>query len=56
MAKIKSADKVELSTGKISKLQCTGEKKRAYLWDNEVKGFGVIATDTGGKSFRVLGS
>ena len=51
MAKIKSADKVELSTGKISKLQCTGEKKRVYLWDNEVKGFGVIATDTGGKSF-----
>ena len=27
------------------------KKKRAYLWDNEVKGFGVIATDTGGKSF-----
>jgi integrase len=45
------AEKVQLTIGKIGKLQCTGEKKRVYLWDNEVKGFGVIATDTGGKSF-----
>lgn len=51
MAKIKSADKVELTAGRIRKLQCAGEKKRVYLWDKEVKGFGVIATDTGGKSF-----
>lgn len=51
MAKIKSADKVELTAGRIRRLQCTGEKKRVYLWDSEVKGFGVIATDTGGKSF-----
>ncbi|MBX3616978.1 tyrosine-type recombinase/integrase [Nitrosomonas sp.] len=51
MANIKSADKVELTVGKIRGLQCTGEKKRVYLWDKEVKGFGVIATDTGGKSF-----
>lgn len=50
MAKIKSADKVELTAGRIRRLQCTGEKKRVYLWDSEVKGFGVIATDTGGKS------
>lgn len=46
-----SAEKVELSTGKIGRLQCAGEKKRVYLWDRQVKGFGVIATDTGGKSF-----
>lgn len=45
------AEKVQLATGRITKLQCTDKKKRAYLWDNEVKGFGVIATDTGGKSF-----
>ncbi len=48
---ITPAEKVQLTIGKISKLQCSGEKKRVYLWDNEVKGFGVIATDTGGKSF-----
>lgn len=44
------AKKVELSAGKISKLQCGG-KERAYLWDKDVKGFGVLVTNTGSKSF-----
>lgn len=44
------AKKVDLSVGKISKLHCEG-KERAYLWDSEVKGFGVLVTNTGAKSF-----
>lgn len=51
MAAIQAADKVQLTTGRITNLQCAGDKKRVYLWDSETKGFGVIATDTGGKSF-----
>lgn len=54
MAKVQQiipAKKVELSTGKISKLHCDEGKARAYLWDSEVKGFGVLATNAGSKSF-----
>jgi len=51
MRQIIPAKKVELSTGKISKLLCDEGKARTYLWDGEVKGFGVLATTTGSKSF-----
>ena len=54
MAKVKqiiSAKKVKLTAGKIAGLQCDEGKTRIYLWCNEVKGFGVIATVAGSKSF-----
>lgn len=51
MKQILPAKKVELTFGRITKLKCEEGKTRTYLWDNEVKGFGVIATDSGSKSF-----
>ncbi len=51
MAKILKADKVELTAGKIAKFKCSEGKTRTYLWCKEVKGFGVIATGAGSKSF-----
>ena len=51
MAKILKADKVELTAGRIAKFHCDEGKTRTYLWCKEVKGFGVIATAAGSKSF-----
>ena len=51
MAKILKAEKVELTVGRIAKLKCEEGKTRTYLWCKEFKGFGVIATITGSKSF-----
>ncbi|WP_103967504.1 tyrosine-type recombinase/integrase [Nitrosomonas ureae] len=51
MAKILKAEKVELTAGRIAKLKCEKGKTRTYLWCKEFKGFGVIATIAGSKSF-----
>ena len=48
---IVKAEKVELTAGRITKLQCPKDKTRIYLWCEEVKGFGVIATAAGAKSY-----
>ena len=51
MAKILKAEKVELTAGRIAKFHCDDGKTRNYLWCKEIKGFGVIATAAGSKSF-----
>lgn len=51
MAKILKAEKVELTVRRIAKLKCEEGKTRTYLWCEEFKGFGVIATIAGSKSF-----
>lgn len=48
---IVKAAKVKLTAGRIASLQCPKNKTRTYLWCNEVKGLGVIATATGTKSY-----
>ena len=51
MAIIKKAEKVKLVAGRIAGFQCPEDKARAYLWCDEVKGLGIIATATGAKSY-----
>lgn len=48
---ITPADKVTFTKGRIDKLKCPTGKTRTYLWDKETKGFGVLATSGGSKSF-----
>lgn len=45
------AVKVKLTAGRIADLQCSKDKTRTYLWCDEVKGLGVIATAKGAKSY-----
>lgn len=48
---IVKAVKVKLAAGRIAEFQCPKEKTRAYLWCDEVKGLGIIATAAGAKSY-----
>jgi integrase len=48
---IVKASKVNLTAGRIAEFECQKNKTRTYLWCNEVKGLGVIATTTGSKSY-----
>ena len=48
---IVKAVKVKLTAGRIADFQCPKDKTRAYLWCNEVKGLGIIATAAGAKSY-----
>ena len=48
---IVKASKVNLTAGRIAGFECPADKSRAYLWCDEVKGLGVIATATGAKSY-----
>ncbi|OGS97903.1 MAG: hypothetical protein A3H99_00015 [Gallionellales bacterium RIFCSPLOWO2_02_FULL_59_110] len=48
---ILKAEKVKLTAGRIAGFQCPHDKTRAYLWCDEVKGLGVIATAAGAKSY-----
>lgn len=48
---IVKAVKVKLTAGRIAKFQCPKVKTRAYLWCEEVKGLGIIATAAGAKSY-----
>jgi integrase len=48
---ITKAVKVKLTSGRIADFQCPKGKTRTYLWCNEVKGLGVIATAAGAKSY-----
>ncbi|SET46982.1 Phage integrase family protein [Nitrosomonas marina] len=48
---IESADKVTLTSVRVDNLKCPEGKTRVYLWDKETKGFGIIATAGGSKSF-----
>jgi integrase len=50
MAIIK-ADKVKLTAGRIADFVCSAGNSRSYLWCNEVKGLGVLATAAGSKSY-----
>jgi integrase len=50
MAIVKAA-KVKLTAGRIAAFQCPKDKTRTYLWCEEVKGLGVIATTAGAKSY-----
>jgi len=42
---------VKLKAGRIADFQCPKDKTRAYLWCDEVKGLGIIATAAGAKSY-----
>ena len=47
-----------MATGKITKraveaIPLPDEKKRAYLWDDTLKGFGVMVTDKGTRSYLI---
>jgi integrase len=48
---IVKASKVNLTAGRIAGLECPSDKSRTYLWCDEVKGLGVIATSMGAKSY-----
>lgn len=48
---IVKAVKVKLAAGRIADFQCPKDKARAYLWCNEVRGLGIIATAAGAKSY-----
>jgi integrase len=48
---IVKAVKVKLAAGRIAEFQCPKDKTRAYLWCDEVKGLGIIATAAGAKSY-----
>jgi len=48
---ILKAEKVKLTAGRIADFQCPKDKTRTYLWCDEVKGLGVIATAAGAKSY-----
>jgi len=48
---IVKAVKVKLTAGRIADFQCPKDKTRAYLWCDEVKGLGIIATAAGAKSY-----
>lgn len=48
---IVKAVKVKLTAGRIAELQCPKDKTRTYLWCDEVKGLGIIATAAGAKSY-----
>ena len=50
MARVQ-AKKVKLTAGRITDLQCPKDKTRTYLWCDEVKGLGIIATAAGAKSY-----
>jgi len=51
MAKIVKAEKVRLTAGRIANFQCPKDKARIYLWCDEVKGLGIIATAASAKSY-----
>ncbi len=48
---IVKAEKVKLAAGRIAGFECPKDKTRAYLWCDEVKGLGIIATAAGAKSY-----
>jgi integrase len=48
---IVKAEKVKLAAGRIAEFQCPKDRTRTYLWCNEVKGLGIIATAAGAKSY-----
>jgi len=48
---IVKAVKVKMTAGRIADFQCPKDKTRTYLWCDEVKGLGVIATAAGAKSY-----
>jgi len=48
---IVKAVKVKLTAGRIAGFECPKDKTRTYLWCDEVKGLGVIATAAGAKSY-----
>lgn len=48
---ILKAKKVNLTAGRIAGFQCPKDKTRTYLWCDEVKGLGIIATAAGAKSY-----
>lgn len=48
---IVKAEKVRLTAGRIAGFECPNGKTRAYLWCDEVKGLGIIATSAGAKSY-----
>ena len=48
---IVKAEKVKLTAGRITGFQCPKDKTRTYLWCDEVKGLGIIATAKGAKSY-----
>ena len=43
--------RLKLAAGRIADFQCPKDKTRAYLWCDEVKGLGIIATAAGAKSY-----
>lgn len=51
MANIVKAEKVKLTAGRIAAFGCPKDKARAYLWCDEVKGLGILATAAGSKSY-----
>jgi len=51
MANIVKAEKVKLTAGRIAAFGCPKGKTRAYLWCDEVKGLGILATPAGSKSY-----
>lgn len=48
---IVKAEKVKLTAGRIAAFGCPKDKARAYLWCDEVKGLGILATAAGSKSY-----
>ena len=48
---IVKAVKVKLTAGRIANFECPKDKTRTYLWCEEVKGLGIIATAGGAKSY-----
>lgn len=51
MTRIVKAEKVDLTAGRIAKFKCDDGKTRTYLWCDQVKGMGIIATAAGSKAF-----
>lgn len=45
------AKRVRLTLNRIDEFVCPKDKKQAFLWDDEIRGFGVRATSNGAKSF-----
>ncbi len=48
---IVKAEKVKLTAGHIAAFGCSKGKARTYLWCDEVKGLGILATAAGAKSY-----
>ncbi len=48
---IVKATKIKFTAGRIRNFHCPNDKERTYLWCDEVKGLGAIATIKGAKSY-----